>query len=288
MKEEIEPRLLTTYDYVLRWLSRPRRGEAPGGEAVDDARGDVIVAWERVGLNGEGLFLHLHQAGLSRMQYESHRRRIAEGKKLGARGRRRALRVLDGADPLIQLLSGQMDGAEGASRTEVLEGLKYLVLRCRQDIVRERKLPRNRPGEPWLADHVILLAEHLRGAGLGWRRTVRLVHAAFKAVGMADVVKSGGIWSILRKAKTRYRDFRLRLKPTTCQWCRSGPTRLGQAIEDVRFVRDRAGQAGIERMMRSPSTKRMLREYREEVGRMLRENAQRDADMLARKGRAGF
>lgn len=268
------PRLSKTYDYERAWLDRAR---SESSDTRSGARGDLVVAWERVGLSAEGLYLHLHQAGLSRIQYEDRRQRISGQRKMGARERQRTLQVLDGAEPLLRLLSTPADGAEDVDRRKTLGEVKTLIARYRADldVVYTEKLPRNRPGEPWLTDPVLILAEHLRGAGLGWKRTVRLIYDAFRTVEMADIVTKDGIWSILRRAKARTPDFRGKLRPTKCTWCSSGPSGIGQAIEDMSYVQANASPERLERLRRKVSA----------GNRRIRREAQRKLVAASRRAR---
>lgn len=282
------PRLSKTYDYDRAWLDRSWRGaQSESSDTRSDARGDLIVAWERVGLNALGLYLHLHQAGLARIQYERRRQRIADEKKVGARERQRMRRVLDGAEPLIRLLSTQADGAEDADRSKTLEGLEALIARYRADldVVHPEKLPPNRPGEPWLTDPVLILAEHLRGAGLGWKRTVRLIYDAFRTVQMADVVTRDSIWSILRRAKAGTPDFRGKLLPTKCTWCSSGPSGIGQAIEDMSYVLANASPERLERLGRKvrAGSRRIIREAQRKLVALSRKQRRARRQLNARR-----
>jgi hypothetical protein len=151
----------------------------------------------------------------------------------------------------------------------LLEEVKVLVVKRREELLRERKLPKHRPGEPWREPHVLTLAEHLRGANQSWRRTVRVISEAFDVVGLGDVVKEEGVRHILRTAKRRYPDFQGPLKFTSCRWC-TGDRGLGRAMENVRTIEARVGRKGLDRLMQNANSKEILREYKRRIERLLR------------------
>jgi hypothetical protein len=256
-------RLARMYDFPDRWLG----GDM--GDAEREKRADLIVNWERIGLNAEGLFVHLLQAVYARLRYEEERRAVVEWQRTGNRRRRGKLQVLDGAERLFKVLSETKGTVPDSRLGGLLEELEVLVVRRREELLTERKLPKHRPGELWREPHVLMLAEHLRGANQSWRRTVRIIFDGFDVVGLGDVVKEEGVRHILRSAKRRYPDFRGPLKFTRCRWC-TGDRGLGRAIEDVRIIKARVGQKGLERLMQNASSKRLLREYRRKIERLLR------------------
>jgi hypothetical protein len=92
---------------------------------------------------------------------------------------------------------------------------------------------------------------------------------------MADVVTRDVIWSILRRAKAQHPDFRGKLLPTKCTWCGSGPSGMGQAIEDMSYVLAHASPERLERLRRKVSA----------GNRRIRRETQRKFEALSRKER---
>jgi hypothetical protein len=114
---------------------------------------------------------------------------------------------------------------------------------------------------------------------------VRLIYDAFRTVEMADVVTKDGIWSILRRAKARTPDFRGKLLPTKCTWCRSGPSGIGQAIEDLSYVLARASPERLERLGRkvSAGNRRILREVQRKLVALSRKERRARRQLNARR-----
>jgi len=100
-----------------------------------------------------------------------------------------------------------------------------------RDSYRRGKLPKHRPGEPWLRPYVLEFAKHLRSRGQSWRRTLGTIAAAFEAVGMGDIVTPDKVRHIIRQKRKEDATFGNATSGLLCLYCGPGPTGIGRALE---------------------------------------------------------
>jgi hypothetical protein len=213
-----------TYDLLKRWpsLSHERSKEAR----------DLIVAWERMQLSADGLFLHLMHAVRDRANYEKFLAELTQ--QPGKREERRIARILEEARQLIELMrisGGPESGGSDKSLADEVELWveEYAEARSRQT---NKKRGRGRPGDPWLRWYVLHFAEQLRGVGQNWQQIKRLVYEAFWVIQMEDVVTKEKIWHRIRDARKKDREFGTH-PARPCSLC-GAPHVVGQALEMIR------------------------------------------------------
>lgn len=213
-----------SYDLLKRWpgLSKERR----------EGLGDLIVSWERLQLSAEGLFVHLMHAVRERASYEKFLDDLA--RQPGKREERCITQILVGGRALIELM--RKSGAHETASSG--RGLADLV-ECWIDeynearsLVSKKTRGRGRPGEPWLRWYVLHFAEQLRGVGESWRRTRHVVHVAFQAIQMGDVVTEDKVWHVIRDARDKDPGFGTGpARPCSLCW---GSRAIGQALKMIR------------------------------------------------------
>ncbi len=174
--------------------------------------------WVSIGLEPRIVHAILIEAGQARSDYESklHGERDPRhadvpnddpgGPHPGWQGpekRRYILRLLRDSKPLVEFLKTERDGRGNrffSDLGDVLEDrLKAYQRRYLLDRRPRPRLPRHRPGEPWLARSVVQLAELFHDIGTqSWSRTVKGIFDALVLAGHGDVVSHEKVKHLLR------------------------------------------------------------------------------------------
>lgn len=270
-----EARLAQTYDLRGKWVG------VLDPESVK-LIGEFVVAWEQMGLNGEGLLSHLLEAAWSRVEYEEEQREIAAEKLMGKRGRRRDLATIAGRGPLVELMQKSRATVPGSPRENLAEAVESWAKQyvANELTMRAKKLARGKPGEPWLREPVIHLAGQLRRVGQSWNRTLHLIYEAFCVIGMGGVVTRDKVRHRIRAERQRRPGFgRGAGEPCKLCWGTSG---IGKVLQNAYKFRESAGPALIQRLIQNPRDKRILQKYRQQE-RKIRKRLLRQRALLHKK-----
>ncbi len=256
-------RLSETYDLHGKWV---------GVSDPESAKliGEFVVAWEQMGLNGEGLLSHLLEAAWSRVEYEEELREIAAKKRMGKRGRKKDLATIAGRGPLVELMEksrATVPGSPGENLAEAVENWAKEYVDNELTMC-TKKLVRGKPGEPWLREPVIHLAGQIRRVGQSWNRTLQLVYEAFCVIGMGDVVTREKVRHIIRAERQRRAGFG-RGAGEPCKLC-LGRSEIGKVLQDAYDFQESAGPALIKRLIQSPRDKQILQKYGQQQSKIRR------------------
>ncbi len=243
-------RLLKTYDLLQNWGST---GDPPEGTQT------LIISWEQIGLNINGLYGHLMEAARGREAYEAFRVEIASRKPDWKRETRRARRVIRGGRLFVELMRRSGAKCSELSRENLADAVEAWGNEYLRDLeaTAAKKLEPGRPREEWLTKCVVHLAEQLRNVGQSWRRTTKIIHEAFRGVRMDDIATESKIRHVIRKERRERPQFGTAPGPR-CEQC-VGPSGIGKAMEDFAYVQARVGREGMRRLMRSPKTQQIIR-----------------------------
>src|SRR6266436_6286665 len=251
-----ETRLSESYDLPARWVR-------VSDHKILRSAGAFIVAWEKIGLNGEGLFTHLLAAAKDRVEYEEKLRAISDRRRRGGRAERRDLATIAARGPLVELMKKSGATLPGHPEEELAEAVESWAKDYIEDQLarRSKKLTRGRPGEPWLHKPVIHLAGQLRRVGESWNRTIQLVYEAFGVIGMNDVVTREKVRHIIRAERTKRPGFG-RGADEPCKVC-VGTSGMGKVLGEAYDFQGKGGPALIEQLIASPNRKRISQKFRQ-------------------------
>jgi hypothetical protein len=249
-----EARLAKTYDLPEKWLGESDK------ESLK-AKAEVIMAWERMGLNVEGLYLHLLDAAQRRVDYEGEQKEIAREKLMSKRGRRRDLATIAGSGPLVQLMKKSRATVPGSRGEDLGEAVETWARQYVDDqlALGSRKPARGRPGEQWCDELVIHLAEQMQRVGQSWNKSMGFIYEALRIVGMDDLITWERVRHTIRRERKRRPGFG-RAPVELCKLC-VGKSGIGQALEDYK----RTTPAERRRLMQRPRNRRILRRYRQKA-----------------------
>ncbi len=256
-----EARLAKTYDLPEKWLGESDK------ESLK-AKAEFIMAWERMGLNVEGLYSHLLDAAQRRVDYEGEIREIAKQKLMGKRARRRDLATIAQRGPLVELMKksrATVPGSPGADLGEAVEAWARQYVDD-QLALGSRKLARGRPGEQWCDELVIHLAEQMRRVGQSWNKSMGFIYEALRVVRMDDLITWERVRHTIRRERMRRPGFG-QGSIERCKLC-VGKSGIGQALQDFYYVEERTTPAERRRLMRRPRIRRILQRYGREVRMM--------------------
>ncbi len=108
------------------------------------------------------------------------------------------------AEPLIRLFKTEwaLDGPPDLFFGDLGEQIECAVQNY-VDALRGPALPAHHPGEPWLREKVLLLAQLLLACNQSWKATVRAIHELFELAGHGDVATAEKIRHYIRAERRR-------------------------------------------------------------------------------------
>jgi len=157
--------------------------------------------WQSLGVDPGEVLRILKNASMARVYYEDLlevRSDLPALRKLFASNARTFQRVVRNLEPSIELMKRRIDlfGTLGLHIERRLENLRDILAEANREDIR---IPRHRPGTPWLEVPVLRLAALFRKRRRSTNQTIALIHQAFVKAGHQDHVTRDRIRHILRR-----------------------------------------------------------------------------------------
>ncbi len=191
------------------WIRR-RQGTPAGIEAWAKEE----TRWKKLGIEPRDILHYLRNAGEHRAQYEAALKAGQEIPEpfLNPEGQK-VRRLLDQAGPFIEFLKNARDNRKRLYFGNLGYRLEKRVRKYKQTYYLDRelaptpRLPRHRPGEPWLETYVLKFAEMFHARGASWEQTRDMIFKALTLAGHGDVVTVDKIRNYIRQVGKRNPHF---------------------------------------------------------------------------------
>lgn len=156
----------------------------------------AIARWEDLGIDPQGMGMFLMGGGFLRVAYEEGLRTAHERE-----AHKQIASIPRGAGALVRFL--QRERATFGDLGEQLETALHRYRGASAAHEQRLRLPRHRPGEPWLTALVRGLVPHLRTFGLSWSRVVGLIYDGLVVAGHGDVATLEKVRHMVRLERRR-------------------------------------------------------------------------------------